>query len=179
VRIRRAAAPAAAAAPKPVPSLDLGAGKTWAHMVADGDASGVLDDARALGLEVVLDGADADALSALADAARFSGSPSISTRALEALRRRFPSSRRAASAAFFLGRLADDAGSTTRALNWYRWYRLESPAGPYAAEALGREMLAVERLSGPSAARNLALDYLGRFPDGTYLLQARAILGLP
>ncbi|MDB4981798.1 MAG: mucin, partial [Myxococcales bacterium] len=62
---------------------------------------------------------------------------------------------------------------------WYRTYVAEAPRGPYAAEALGREMLAIERLSGRAAATPAAHDYLARFPDGTYLLQARAILGLP
>jgi hypothetical protein len=40
-------------------------------------------------------------------------------------------------------------------------------------------LLDVERLSGPAAAAPLARAYLARFPEGTYLLQARAILGLP
>jgi hypothetical protein len=40
-------------------------------------------------------------------------------------------------------------------------------------------MIAVERLSGRAAAAPIARGYLERFPDGTYLLQARAILGAP
>jgi hypothetical protein len=39
--------------------------------------------------------------------------------------------------------------------------------------------MGVARLSGRPAARTLALEYLRRFPDGTYLLHARAILQSP
>jgi len=37
-------------------------------------------------------------------------------------------------------------------------------------------MLAVERVSGRAAARDVAVEYLRRFPNGTYLLQAHSIL---
>jgi TolA-binding protein len=97
---------------------------------------------------------------------------------LQELRRRFPASPHAAAAAFLLGRIADDGGDAAAALGWYKRYGDEAPRGPYAAEALGREMLVVERLSGRAAAAVLARDYIDRFPEGTYILQARAILGL-
>ena len=77
------------------------------------------------------------------------------------------------------GRLADDAGDARGARAWYRHYADEAPRGPYAAEAFGREMLDTERLEGRGAAATAARAYLERFPEGTYLLQARAILGLP
>jgi hypothetical protein len=198
-RIDRAApAPAAPAAPTPPPAevpAPVGApapahaarvpaaprlhAERWSHRVASGDATAVLTEARARGLDTVVAGVDDEALAALADAARYSGARDVSTRALEELRRRFPSSARAPAAAFLLGRLADDAGGTSAALAWYRTYAAEAPRGPYAAESLGRAMLAIERLSGRAAAATVAHDYLARFPDGTYLLQARAILGLP
>ena len=40
-------------------------------------------------------------------------------------------------------------------------------------------MLAVERISGRDAARSVATEYVQRFPDGTYLLQAHSILANP
>ncbi|HVZ71672.1 MAG TPA: FecR domain-containing protein [Polyangia bacterium] len=151
----------------------------WSHDVAAGDATAVLADARARGLDDVLTTVDDDALAALADAARYAGARDVATRALETLRRRYPTSPRAPASAFLLGRLADDGGATGAALDWYRRALAEAPRGSYAAEALGREMLDIERLSGRDAAAPLAHDYLARFPDGPYLLQARAILGLP
>ncbi len=176
--------PAPVRAPAPARTARMPAGPRvhadrWSHQVASGDAAGVLIEARARGVDTVVAGVDDEALAALADAARYSGARDVSTRALEELRRRFPSSTRAPAAAFLLGRLSDDAGATSAALAWYRTYVAEAPRGPYAAEALGREMLAIERLSGRAAATTAAHDYLARFPDGTYLLQARAILDLP
>ena len=94
-------------------------------------------------------------------------------------RRRFPDTPAAGSAAFFLGRLADDQGKPTEALDWYRRYLSEEPRGAYASEALGRAMLGVARVSGRASARELAEEYLQRFPNGTYLLHARQILSAP
>jgi hypothetical protein len=151
----------------------------WSRRVASGESAAVLAEARARIFDDVIGSVDAAALGALADAARYSGERGLSTRALTELRRRFPTSAEARTAAFQLGRMADDDDDANAALTWYRRYAEETPRGPYAAEAIGREMLAVERLSGRPAAAPLARAYLARFPEGTYLLQARAILGLP
>jgi hypothetical protein len=122
---------------------------------------------------------DSTALSALADAARYSARPEIAVRALVASRQRFPKTPFAHAAAFFLGRLADDRGAVAEGLVWYRRYLGETPDGPYAAEALGRKMLAVERISGREASSSVAREYVARFPNGTYMLQAHAILATP
>jgi ferric-dicitrate binding protein FerR (iron transport regulator) len=149
---------------------------TWAARVASGDAAGVVAEAVAHGLDAVVAEADGPALVALADAARYTARTYVAERVLRAQRTRFPGTPAAGAAAFFLGRLADDRGAAEEGLGWYRRYLSESPQGPYAAEALGRGMLSVSRLSGREAARDLARDYLRRFPDGTYLLHAQAIL---
>ncbi|HEX4406134.1 MAG TPA: hypothetical protein VH560_14955, partial [Polyangia bacterium] len=151
---------------------------TWAARVASGESAAVLAEARAAVFDEVIGAVDAQALGALADAARYSGARDLSTRALVELRRRFPDTGGARAAAFQLGRMADDGGNARAALDWYRRYQSEAPRGPYAAEAVGREMIAVERLSGRAAAAPIARAYLERFPDGTYLIQARAILGM-
>src|SRR4029077_2412756 len=98
---------------------------------------------------------------------------------LNAERARFPGTPPAQVAAFLLGRLADDRGDTPVALDWYRRYLAEAPRGPYAPDALGRAMLTVERLSGRAAAHDIAAEYVRRFPNGTYLLQAHSILANP
>ena len=121
----------------------------------------------------------ARALVALADAVRYSGRPEIAVRAFIAERQRFPNTPAAHAAAFFLGRLADDRGEVAAGLAWYRRYLGEMPQGPYAAEALGRKMLAVERISGRDAARSVGGEYIERFPNGTYMLQAHSILANP
>jgi TolA-binding protein len=147
--------------------------------VSAGDAKGVVAEAVAHGLDAAVTDADAAELVALADAARYAGRTYLAERVLRAQRERFPGSAAAGAAAFFLGRLADDRGAAADGLDWYRLYLTEQPQGPYAAEALGREMIGVARVSGRPAARELAREYLNRFPDGTYLLHARAILQSP
>jgi TolA-binding protein len=136
----------------------------------------VVAEAVAHGIDGVVAEADGPTLAALADATRYAGRTYLAERVLRAQRARFPGTPAAGAAAFFLGRLADDRGAVSEGLDWYGRYLTESPDGPYAAEALGREMLGVSRLSGREAARDLARNYLRRFPDGTYLLHARAIL---
>ena len=151
----------------------------WSERVSAGDAKGVVAEAVAHGLDAAVTDADAAELVALADAARYAGRTFLAERVLRAQRTRFPGTAAAGAAAFFLGRLADDRGAAADGLDWYRLYLTEEPEGPYAAEALGREMIGVARVSGRPAARELAREYLNRFPDGTYLLHARAILQSP
>ena len=92
-------------------------------------------------------------------------------------RRRFPHSARAAEASFLLGRLADESpGDVARAVSWSDRYLDEAPNGAYAAEALGRKMMVLERAHRRSAAAAVAADYLYRFPVGTYARAAEAIV---
>src|SRR5205814_2091873 len=104
------------------------------------------------------------------------GRTDLAERAFNVTRHRFPGSSRARTAAFLLGRMADDRGDARSGLAWYRAYPGAAPSGPYAAEAVGREMLIVERLGGREGAVSIARDDLGRFPNGTYMLQARALI---
>jgi len=153
--------------------------RTWWSASTTGHAARVVAEAEAHGLDKTLLEVDSTALVALADASRYSSRPEVAVRAFVAERQRFPDTPAAHSAAFFLGRLADDRGEVAAGLAWYRRYLSERPQGPYAAEALGRKMLAVERISGRDAARSVAAEYIERFPNGTYLLQAHSILANP
>jgi hypothetical protein len=153
--------------------------RTWSTAVSSGNAARVLTEAEAHGLDKTLLEVDGPALVALADAAHYSSRPEVAARALLAQRQRFTDTPPAHAAAFLLGRLADDRGDVAVGLAWYRRYLSETPNGPYAAEALGRKMLAVERISGRDAARSVAGEYVDRFPNGTYMLQAHAILSNP
>ena len=150
--------------------------RRWASQVAVGESRIVVADAERLGVDTTLRDANGPDLAALADAARYAGRPELAEKAMKMERRRFPGTARAKAAAFLLGRMADDSGDAPSGLGWYRSYLAESPSGPFAAEALGRAMLAVEHLQGRGAALPIAREYLGRFPNGTYLLQARAIV---
>jgi hypothetical protein len=174
-----AASPSRSRADKPAGGRAI-TRRSWAAALAAGDVDGVLADAENLGLAAALAEASSNDLAALADAARYRRRDDLAHRALLAQRERFPQTARAHDAAFLLGRLEDAApGGAGAALRWYRQYLEEAPAGAYASEALGRKMIAVERLEGARAAGAVAEEYLRRFPGGTYAGAARAIRDRP
>ena len=73
-------------------------------------------------------------------------------------------------------RLADDQEhSPSAAIPWYEKYLSEAQNGAFTAEALGRRMVAVSRQSGRYAARDIAIEYLRRFPRGPHALVAREL----
>jgi hypothetical protein len=51
----------------------------------------------------------------------------------------------------------------------------EAPSGSYAAEALGRKMVAMRDLYGVTTARTVADEYVRRFPRGSYAGAAQAL----
>ena len=133
-------------------------------------------EARRSGIAGVLGSAASEDLAALADAARFRKLDHLAGRVLLAQRRRFPGTLRAKEASFLLGRLAESAsGRDAEALAWYRRYLHEAPAGEYAAEAMGRMMLVLERQEQTDQAHVVASSYLRRFPQGVYSRAARVI----
>jgi outer membrane protein assembly factor BamD (BamD/ComL family) len=75
--------------------------------------------------------------------------------------------------------MAEDKGATGEAINWYERYLSEAPRGAFAAEALGREMLATRKARGATAASLLAERYLDRFPRGPYAESARGLVASP
>jgi len=151
--------------------------KTWTAALSAGDFDFIIEEAeRDIGHTLATRGTED--LAALADAARYRRHDDVARRALLAQRRRFAGSPRAADAAFFLGRLDENGGrGHGPALAWYERYLDEAPRGSYVAEALGRKMIAVEEIHGAAAARNVAEQYLRRFPRGSYAGAARALLG--
>jgi len=151
--------------------------RTWTAALSAGDFDTILDEAeRDIGHVLATRGTED--LAALADAARYRRHDDVARRALLAQRRRFAGSPRAADAAFFLGRLDENGGrGHGPALAWYERYLDEAPRGSYVAEAMGRKMIAVEEIHGAAAARNVAEQYIRRFPRGSYAGAAHALLG--
>jgi hypothetical protein len=147
--------------------------QNWTKRVAAGDFDGVLAEAQESGLDVVLGRSPLPDLVALADAARYRARGDVARRALLAQRERFPTSGKARTAAFLLGRLAETEPET--AIGWYDRYLGEAPNGEFASEALGRKLVAVQSVSGPQAARPIAKEYLRRFPRGGYATKAREL----
>lgn len=151
--------------------------ETWSTQVAAGDFAKVVTAARAQGVAKVTARAPLADLVALGDAARYTGQTAVAQSALEAQRSRFPASSEARTAAFLLGRIAEDQlHAPAAALSWYNTYLNSSPNGAFAAEALGRKLVLLERTSGNVAARDTAKRYLERYPDGPYARAARQVL---
>jgi hypothetical protein len=150
---------------------------SWTDSVAAGDYAAVLLDAERRGVSAVLGEGSLSELVALADAARLSGRNDLARRALLSQRARFPRAGAAKDAAFFLGRIADDHElSPASAIPWYDTYLSEAPHGHFAAEAFGRKMVAISKQSGRSAAKDMAAEYLKRFPSGPHVSVARELL---
>ena len=157
--------------------------RAWAGLIAEGDFAGVVKDAERRGLDVTLASASAAELTSLADAARYTRHNDLARQALLGLRARFPGTVRASDAAFFLGRLAEQPSSSSpssagAALAWYETYLRESERGPYAGEALGREIAMLARTDRARAQR-AAQIYLERFPQGTQAELAKTLLESP
>jgi hypothetical protein len=148
-------------------------GPTWPKLVASGDYARVLKEADAEGVGHALASRPLPDLRALGDAARYSGSSALARRAYVAVRSRFASSGEARTAAFLLGRVAEEQDhATVDAVRWYDTYLAEAPGGAFAGDALGRKMVLVSKTQGRDAAKPLADRYLQRFPAGPYAAAA-------
>ncbi|HEY2510311.1 MAG TPA: hypothetical protein VGI39_05630 [Polyangiaceae bacterium] len=170
------AAPSAATPVSTPASPTTPAHTSWSALVARGDYDTVLREADGVGIDSVLAHRPLSDLAALADASRYRSRTDVAQRALTTERSRFPSSKEAHTAAFLLGRLADDQShDATAAVRWYDRYLSESSTGPFASDALGRKMIAVERTQGADAARPIAEQYARRFPHGAYAAQAEEL----
>lgn len=149
---------------------------SWSRRVAAGAFQEVLAEAERRGLDAVLERGSLDDLVALGDAARYARRSDLAQRALSTTRKRFPGTSQGKAATFLLGRLLDSGGSPGAAIAWYDAYLGESPGGPFAAEALGRKMVAVERTGGRGAAKAIAERYLDLHPRGAHASFARDLL---
>lgn len=147
----------------------------WSALAAKGRYADIVHAAERRGLDSVLAAGDRSALTSLADAARFTGRRDLARRTLLAVRERFAGSQAAADAAFVLGRMDDEAGAVSSGFAWYDRYLAEAPNGHFAAEALGRKMLALRTLGDSAASTHVAQEYLRRFPNGPYASVARQI----
>jgi hypothetical protein len=151
----------------------------WPQALARGEFQRILADAELRGIDAVLAGSTSADLAALADAARYNRKDDLARQALLAQRQRFPRTLAGREAAFFLGTLDDSgAGHTaqTSALDWYGRYLVESPAGNYYGQALGRRLVLLNSLQEKAAAKEAAALYLAKFPAGPYAAKAQRIV---
>jgi hypothetical protein len=146
---------------------------TWSELLAAGNFRAVREAAEARGVDAVLSHGALPDLVALADSARYLHERALAQRGLLAERARFANSAEARGAAFVLGRMADDGGARADAIHWYDTYLAESPRGAFAAEALGRKLVALVETGNLTQAHAAAAEYLQRFPHGPHAAYAR------
>ena len=155
----------------------LAARSVWAERFASGNFRAIVSDAEEYGLDSALAQRGLEDLALLADAARYTGQTAVARRALLSQRERFSRSSRAIDAAFMLGRLQEST-DPEGAAQWYDHYLGEAPSGTYAAEALGRKMMLIQRLHGTPAARPMAEQYLKKYPRGPHAKSAELVISL-
>jgi len=172
-----ASAAASAAAPTPSASVDALSSRRrfldHAGRAEYREAYSVLERAP----EVV--GNAPEDLMLAADAARFSNHPAQATRFLERVTREHAQSSAAPLAAFTLGRIyLSQVGQPAKAADAFALARKLAPAGSLAEDALAREVEAAQVAGQPTRARELAEQYLRRYPNGRRLSSVRKSGGL-
>ncbi|HSU40618.1 MAG TPA: FecR domain-containing protein [Polyangiaceae bacterium] len=152
----------------------------WRQALAKGQWDRILADVERAGVTASLQTLSSDDLFVLADAARYRRRPDLARAALLTERERFPNSPRSLDAVFLLGRVEElRPNGSAQAIARYDEYLAHAPSGTYAAEALGRKMILVKATAGPERAREIASEYLRRFPNGSYAEAARTLQRVP
>lgn len=148
----------------------------WRKLVQQGSYSEALARAQKQGVPRLVETLSLADLTLLGDAARYARSAPEARLALDAIERRFPSSRQARLAPFLLGRLALDVESNPKeAARQFRRYINRNPNGQLVEEAHGRLILALNRSNDRDGARAAANTYLARFPEGPNAALARSV----
>jgi transmembrane sensor len=109
-----------------------------------------------------------------ADVARGAGHVQVSARYLERALATHPNDPQAAVVAFTLGRIRlTDLGDGVGAAAAFARARAAAPGGPLAEDALAREIEARARGGDQATARELADEYVRRWPSGRRLREVR------
>lgn len=149
----------------------------WVELARNGAFDEAVVVAERAGIDAIVRGASADDLVLLADASRFSGRSSLARSLYLAVRARSARGGAATRAAFALGRLAVEQGSSWQdAAQWFELVTQEQPQSPLAREALGRAIEAHRRAGRLDRARQLAAQYVQQHPDGPAASLAQSLL---
>jgi len=185
------AAPASAAAPTPASAPTVAAAERpptpasaarrraggWRSLAQEGDYDAAFEALHREGPRAVRSSPD-DLLLA-ADAARLSHHPRQAVEPLRRLIREHARDPRATLAAFTLGRLLlDELGEPRQAAGAFAQVQELDPAGQLAQDALGREVEAWAQAGEVAKARERALRYLEKYPDGRRVRAVRRHGGL-
>jgi hypothetical protein len=147
---------------KPVPS-----GPTWRYLADKGDAKGAMWAADQAGFTWLLNSMPKADVLLLGDTARAARDTVHATEAWLAVRSRFRGTPEANLAAIKLGSLAAEfQRNDALAQTWFARAVAESPNGPHSQTAMGLWLQSLVRSGSASKAKQVASDYLKRFPNG-------------
>jgi transmembrane sensor len=150
---------------------------SWRALAQDGSYAQAVARLMAEGPNAVRDTPE-DLLLA-ADVARLGGHPERSVAPLERVMTGFPFDSRAPLAAFTLGRtLLEQLGQPRQAARAFATARQLDRAGALSQDALAREAEAWSRAGDSDKARERALDYLKRYPNGRRASVVRRLGGV-
>ncbi|WP_437321782.1 FecR domain-containing protein [Sorangium sp. So ce385] len=149
----------------------------WRALALEAKYKDALAAAELEGFDAICAAASAHDLRVLGDVARLGGNPARAGQAFTSLRARFPGSPEAATAAFLLGRIAQDQSKDhAGAAGWFTRYLSERPGGENATEAAGRLIEAAHEMGDEAGARRAAERYLAAHPSGPHAAYARRVL---
>jgi transmembrane sensor len=148
--------------------------RTWQPLAASGKYNAALELAKQGGFTRECDHAAAADVVLLGDVARLAGDVSRAQEAYRAVRRRFPKTAHASTAAFSLGRIAfEKQHAYAEAATWFETALREG--GPFARDAAGRLIEARKAGGDVAGAKAAARSYLERWPTGPHAALARGL----
>ena len=157
---------------RPAPKRD----RDWRELAKEGQYAEAYSAVERLGIGAQCSSLGSRDLLTLGSTAELSRHADRAGEAFSAVRRRFPHSSEAHLSAFFLGRIASNAGRTGEAIGWFQRYLADEPAGPLAREAAGRVIELYRRAGNEDQARSAADRYLKAYPSGPHSALARSVL---
>jgi len=153
------------------------ASNEWRELAKHGRYREAMAATDSEGFQAQLASASAADLMTLGNTARLAGSLARAEEAFLTLRQRFPHDSSRPVAAFSLGKIAFDQKNDPRsAARWFRACLQEAPSGSLARESEGRLLESLQRVGDRTGARNVAREYLNRYPDGPHANLARDAL---
>lgn len=147
----------------------------WKKLAAQGRYQDAMSEVKRTGLLHNLGRLGRTDLKALADVTRLGGARNKSSDVLSELRTRFPKSREAKRAAFYLGRNAERQGEPDTAIRWYRLYLKTSVKGSLVQEVRGRLLTVLSKRGRTAEARAASQQYLAHHPAGPYAATAQRL----
>ncbi|MBN2530202.1 MAG: FecR domain-containing protein [Deltaproteobacteria bacterium] len=152
-------------------------GTSWVEKLDSGDYSSVASEIQRIGLAPLLQDTSPAVWLRLGNAARLAGDYNTARAVYERLRRQFPGSGYATTAALYMGRMAfDQQKQYAQAAKWFNIYLSEQKGGTLHREVLGRLMETQYKAQMRTEAMKTAQRYLEEYPNGPHAARARELL---